>query len=166
MTVWDAVGTGFEGNFTPRGRLKVGFGSDGSPLEEGGEEERWRVRRMWDVIRALGPARWRGEGQSTSEAKEAEAFSGRAFVDLPGGEQSIVLLMRALVGRPPLVILDEAWAGMDEGMVEAARRHLREGGLDDGQACVVVSHWEEEVPWGREDGVRRFRLQDGFGKEE
>ena len=24
----------------------------------------------------------------------------------------------------------------------------------------------EEVPWGREDGVRRFRLQDGFGKEE
>lgn len=166
MKVWDAVGTGFEGNFTPRGRFKVGFGKDGRPLEEGGEEERWRVRRMWEVIRALGPATWRGETESAAEAKEAEAFSEKAFVDLSGGEQSIVLLMRALVGRPPLVILDEAWAGMDEGMVEAARRYLREGGLEDGQACIVVSHWEEEVPWAREDGVRRFRLQDGFGQEE
>ncbi|KAI0090883.1 P-loop containing nucleoside triphosphate hydrolase protein [Irpex rosettiformis] len=166
MTVWDAVGTGFEGNFTPRGRFKVGFGEDGSPLEEGGEEERWRVRRMWEVIRALGPATWRGEGKSTAEAHEAEAFSQKAFVDLPGGEQSIVLLMRALVGRPPLVILDEAWAGMDEGMVEAAKLYLREDGLEDGQACIVVSHWEEEVPWGRTDGVRRFRLQEGFGNEE
>ena len=59
--------------------------------------------------------------------------------------------------QPPLVLLDEAWAGMDEGMVSAARRYLRhDGGLKEGQACVVISHWEDEVPWGWEDGVRRL----------
>jgi ABC-type uncharacterized transport system ATPase subunit len=166
MTVWDAVGTGFEGNFVPRGRFCVGFGEDGKPLEEGGEVERWRVRRMWEVMKMLGPAAWRGETDNQVVAEEAKAFSEKAFVDLSGGEQSMVLLMRALVGRPPLVLLDEAWSGMDEGMVEAARNYLREGGLEDGQACIVVSHWEEEVPWGREDGIKRFRLQDGFGLEE
>lgn len=166
MKVWDVVGTGFEGNFVPRGRFNVGFSQDGRPLEEGGEEERWRVRRMWDVIRGLGPATWRGEQRSEDEAKEAQAFSERSFVDLSGGEQSMVLLKRALVGKPSLVLLDEAWAGMDEGMVKAARSYLREGGVGDGQACIVVSHWEEEVPWSREDGVRRYRLEDGSGREE
>ena len=166
MSVWDAVGTGFEGGFVPRGRFSVGFGIDGRVLEEGGEEERWRVRRMWDVIRGLGPAAWRGVPQGEDEKREAQEFSKRPFTDLSGGEQSVVLLMRALVGRPPLVLLDEAWAGMDEGMVAAARSYLREGGgLEDGQACIVVSHWEEEVPWDRQDGVRRFKLEDGVGRE-
>lgn len=166
MTVWDAVGTGFEGNFVPRGRFRVGFGPDGGELEAGGETERWRVRRMWEVLRALGPAAWRGAPPSEDEAREAQDFAQRPFADLAPGEQSVVLLMRALVGRPPLVLLDEAWAGMDEGMVRAARAYLREGGLADGQACVVVSHWEEEVPWTREDGVQRFRLSDGSGRAE
>ena len=78
----------------------------------------------------------------------------------------MVLLMRALVGAPPLVLLDEAWAGMDKAMVRAAHRYLRDGdgGLSDKQACIVVSHWEEEVPWGPEEGVQRFRLDSGKGQ--
>ncbi len=166
MTVWDAVGTGFDGGFVPRGRFGVGFATNGEPLEEGGEDERRRVRSMWEVIRALGPAAWRGEPKGEKEAKEAEAFSRRSFADLSPGEQSMVLIMRALVANPQIVLLDEAWAGMDEGMVKAARKYLRDGALQDGQACIVVSHWEEEVPWGREDGLKRFRLENGSGKEE
>jgi hypothetical protein len=27
----------------------------------------------------------------------------------------------------------------------------------------VISHWEDEVPWGVEDGVKRFRLVGGVG---
>jgi len=84
-------------------------------------------------------------------------------VDLSPGEQSVVLLMRALVGHPQLVLLDEVWAGMDDHMVRAARRYLREGGVGHDQAVVVVSHWEEEVPWTTQDGLYRFRLQDGIG---
>ena len=78
----------------------------------------------------------------------------------------MVLLMRALVGSPPLVLLDEAWAGMDKAMVQAAHRYLRDGGggLTNEQACIVVSHWEEEVPWGPEEGVQRYRLDGGKGQ--
>lgn len=165
MTVWDAVGTGFEGGFVPRGRRRVGF-FDGVDLQEGSEVEQWRVSRMHEVLAALGPRAWRGDVvTSTTLADEDQAFSKRAFVDLSPGEQSIVLLMRALVGQPPLVLLDEAWAGMDEGMVQAARRYLSGNGVTDSQACVVISHWEDEVPWSREDGVRRFLLRDGEGTE-
>jgi len=78
--------------------------------------------------------------------------------------------MRALVGRPPLVLLDEAWSGMDDNMIAAVRRYLGEvisidssgqvrmlQGIDDTQAVVVVTHWEEEVPW-EGDGVQLFDL--------
>lgn len=162
MTVWEAIGTAFDGGFVPRGKKRVGLAKDGGELEEGGDVETWRIERMWHVLEGLGPAAWTGD----ASRETAEEFSQRKFVDLSPGEQSVVLLMRALVSKPPLVLLDEAWAGMDEPMVLAARKYLREGGgLDDGQACIVISHWEEEVPWTREDGVRRFQLTDGFGEE-
>jgi ABC-type molybdenum transport system ATPase subunit/photorepair protein PhrA len=78
--------------------------------------------------------------------------------------------MRALVGRPPLVLLDEAWSGMDDGMIAAARRYLRGdfavnadgycgmAGIGEDQAVVVITHWEDEVPWVREE-VKKFRLE-------
>ncbi|TFY66098.1 hypothetical protein EVG20_g4994 [Dentipellis fragilis] len=73
--------------------------------------------------------------------------------------------MRALVGRPLLVLLDEVWSGMDEAMVLAARRYLKEAdGVGDDQAVVVISHWEDEVPWGMEEGVKRFVLEQGKGR--
>jgi hypothetical protein len=52
---------------------------------------------------------------------------------------------------------------MDEGMVDAARAYLRGDGIGEDQAVVVVSHWEDEVPWGVEDGVKKFRLEGGEG---
>ncbi|KAH8103458.1 P-loop containing nucleoside triphosphate hydrolase protein [Cristinia sonorae] len=167
VKVWDVVGTAFDGGFVPRGRRRVGLGVDGKELEEGGEEECARVERMWHVLEGLGPTAWLStEGSGQTDKSFSQTFADRQFVDLSPGEQSVVLLMRALVNQPPLVLLDEAWAGMDEGMVRAARRYLRSGGgLKDGQACVVISHWEDEVPWGWEDGVRRFQLVDGTGRE-
>ena len=73
------------------------------------------------------------------------------------------MLFRSLVSRPPLVLLDEVWSGMDEGMIGAVRRCLTEGGgVGEGQAVVVITHWEEEVPWVGEE-VRRFRLSEGSG---
>ncbi|TCD67779.1 hypothetical protein EIP91_011965 [Steccherinum ochraceum] len=168
VKVWDVIGTAFDGGFVPRGRKRVGLSADGTELEEGGQEERKRIERMWHVLQGLGPRAWDGPWKVGDDRDRiaAQAFADRQFVDLSPGEQSVVLLMRALVTQPPLVLLDEAWAGMDEGMVEAARRYLRHGGgLKDGQACVVISHWEDEVPWGWEDGVRRFKLVDGVGKE-
>ncbi|KZT22455.1 P-loop containing nucleoside triphosphate hydrolase protein [Neolentinus lepideus HHB14362 ss-1] len=158
MTVWEAVGTGFDGTFVPHGKHRVGLGLQGGLTEE---EEQWRVNRVKEVIRKLGPSAW-------GETVSGEQFGSRNFADLSAGEQGLVLLMRALVGRPPLVILDEVWSGMDGDMIENARQYLRNGGVGDDQAVVVVTHWEEEVPWTRGEGiesVRQFRLQEGSGVE-
>jgi ABC-type molybdenum transport system ATPase subunit/photorepair protein PhrA len=99
-----------------------------------------------------------------TRAAAVEEFAQRPFAALPAGVRSVVLLMRALVSRPPLVLLDEVWAGMDDGMVRAPWAYLRHGGsVGKDQAVVVVSHWEDEVLWGIEDGVKKFRLKGGVG---
>jgi hypothetical protein len=160
MTVWEAVGTGFDGGFMPLGKEGVGIGVL-QPLDDVGV--RWRIERCWEVLNALGPRAWTVSG-GAGTAMSTEEFKNKRFVDLAVGEQRMTLLMRALVGRPPLVLLDEVWSGMDEGMVGAARRYLREGGgVTETQAVVVITHWEDEVPWGIEDGVRRFKLDGGVG---
>ncbi|KAG6852339.1 hypothetical protein C0991_000584 [Blastosporella zonata] len=161
MSVWDAVGTGFDGGFVPLGPKNVGLGVL-QPLSE--TDIAWRVGRCWEVLEALGPAAWDSDSTSVDTRAVAEEFSKRAFVDLSVGEQRMVLLMRALVGRAPLVLLDEVWSGMGEGMVKAARRYLREGGVGPEQGVVVITHWEEEVPWNIEEGVKRFRIEGGVGQ--
>lgn len=160
MSVWEAIATGFDGGFVPLGPRGLGIGLHGDLSET---ERTWRADRVWAVLRGLGPHTW---GATAVEAggESVEAFARRPFAALPAGVQSIVLLMRALVGRPPLVLLDEVWAGMDDGMIRAARAYLRGDGVGDEQAVVVVSHWEDEVPWSVEDGVKRFRLEGGAGK--
>ena len=157
--MWEAIGTGFDGGFVPMGTRGVGIGLNGTLTPE---EQHWREERIHAVLAGLGPHTWgKEEGNETPEA-----FAGRLFSDLSAGEQSVVLLMRALVGQPPMVLLDEVWAGMDEGMVEAARAFLRhQDGVTDDQAVVVISHWESEVPWTNEDGVKRFRLENGVGRQ-
>jgi ABC-type molybdenum transport system ATPase subunit/photorepair protein PhrA len=169
MSVWEAIATGFDGGFVPLGPRGLGVGLHGELSER---ERAWRADRVWAVLRGLGPHAWDEEteggvlevGVGTGAGVEsAEVFAERRFAGLPAGVQSIVLLMRALVGRPPLVLLDEVWAGMDDRMVRAARAYLRGDGVDAEQAVVVVSHWEDEVPWGVGEGVKRFRLEGGEG---
>jgi ABC-type Mn2+/Zn2+ transport system ATPase subunit len=169
MSVWDAVATGFDGGFVPLGIKNVGIGLKGGLTDE---ELKWRVNRVWEVLRRLGPRAWLSadlgkyaNGKGTINDVSPETFAARSFVDLSAGEQSMVLLMRALVGRPQLLLLDEVWSGMEASMIMAARAYLRAGAVTGDQAVVVISHWEDEVPWGVEDGVKRFRLEGGEGKE-
>lgn len=174
-TVWEVIGTGFDGGFVPGGKSGIGAGLEGDLPDD---VVRWRVDRVHEVLSRLGPSSWASCTSGHSSLRRAtastgrhllskldEEFSNRSFVDLSAGEQNVVLLMRALVGRPRLVLLDEVWSGMDDSMVLAARHYLREGGVGSDQATVVVSHWEEEVPWGARDGLRRFKLEDGYGVE-
>ncbi len=163
MNVWEAIATGFDGGFVPLGPRGLGVGLHG---ELSDSERKWRADRVWELLRGLGPHTWAGadlgEGAESGEGS-VEEFAQCPFAALPADAQSIVLLMRVLVGRPPLVLLDEVWSGMDEGMVRAARAYLRGDGIGEKQAVVVVSHWEDEVPWGAEDGVKRFKLEGGEG---
>ncbi|KAJ7288796.1 P-loop containing nucleoside triphosphate hydrolase protein [Mycena rebaudengoi] len=169
MSVWETLGTGFDGGFVPKGARDVGVGV-GRAAELSTQEREWRVARCWEVLATLGPRAWRAQSTHAHADTDAaadsgrdvdEAFAQRKFMDLPVGEQRVVLLMRALVGRHPLVLLDEVWSGMDAGMVQAAHTYLRSGGVGADQAVVVVMHLAEEVPWGARDGVVRVLLRDG-----
>lgn len=164
MNVWEAIATGFDGGFVPLGPRGLGVGLHGELSES---ERTWRANRVWEVLRGLGPHTWDGADLGTTTGvreKLVGEFAKRPFSELPAGARSVVLLMRALVGRPPIVLLDEVWSGMDEGMVRAARAYLRGDGISEEQAVIVISHWEDEVPWGVEDGVRRLRLVGGVGR--
>ncbi|KAG1882434.1 hypothetical protein F4604DRAFT_1744059 [Suillus subluteus] len=165
ISVFDVVGTGFDGGFVPGGKDGVGRGLEGTLSDE---VRQWKVKRVREVLNGLGPTSWETENGSFTVGDELLApnvFSKREFVDLSAGERSIILLMQALVSHPQLVSLDKVWSGMDENMVRAARRYLCEGGVGSDQAVVVISHWEEEVPWTVRDGLRRFKLDDGEGQE-
>jgi len=161
-SVWEVIGTGFDGAFVPGGKNGTGIGLEGELTDD---VVHWRVDRIREVLSGLGPGSWAKGAHNEGQMSEVdEAFLKRDFIDLSAGEQSIVLLMRALVGRPQLVLLDEVWSGMDDAMVHAARRYLRGDGIGSDQAVVVISHWGEEVPWSVEEGLKRFRLEEGNGK--
>jgi ABC-type uncharacterized transport system YnjBCD ATPase subunit len=159
MTVWEAIATGFDGGFVALGKARVGIGL-------GQDEETKRVRRVWDLLKRLekhvsGESMFGGtRSVATDPSPTLNAFANGTFASLSPGEQAVVLLMRALVGRPPLLLLDEPWSGMDEGMVKTAHLMLREEVAAEckKQAVVVVCHWAEEVPWTVEEGLKIFKL--------
>ncbi|KAF9045131.1 P-loop containing nucleoside triphosphate hydrolase protein [Panaeolus papilionaceus] len=151
MSVWEAIGTGFDGGFVPRTK---GATSAQLKLEtRRGAMRQWRVQRCWEVLECLGPAAWLRSDPSTPHSNLTRDFAQSGFSSLSPGEQRLVLLMRALIGKPPLVLLDEAWSGMDDAMIAAARQYLRgeradgKAGVGQDQAVIAISHWEEEVPW-------------------
>ncbi|KAJ7648180.1 P-loop containing nucleoside triphosphate hydrolase protein [Mycena polygramma] len=161
MSVWEVLATGFTGGFVPPGGAR-GVGN----ANLGPDEEAHRVHRCWAVLAALGPPAWDGtltaaHAHSPHLHPQLCAFADTRFRDLPVGAQRMVLLMRALMGRCALVLLDEVWSGMDARMVAAARAYLRGGGVGPEQAVVVVTHLADEVPWGGRDGVVRVVLRDG-----
>ncbi|GAA5827324.1 hypothetical protein JCM3770_000344 [Rhodotorula araucariae] len=84
-------------------------------------------------------------------------FLAAPFGALSAGDQSLVLVLRALVKRPQLVVLDEPFAGMDRRTVERVQRFLDDG-LDQSQAVVMITHFEEEVPASIN---RVLRLEEG-----
>ena len=67
------------------------------------------------------------------------------FGDLPFSSQRVALFLRAIVKQPDIVILDEAFSGMDEILRNKCMKHLQ-GWLTQDQALICVSHVKEEVP--------------------
>ncbi len=76
-------------------------------------------------------------------------FADRRFGSLSEGERERVLLARALMTDPELLLLDEPAAGLDLGAREALLRLLSRLWADaDGPPVVLVTHHVEEVPLG------------------
>jgi molybdate transport system ATP-binding protein len=73
-------------------------------------------------------------------------YADAAFAGLSEGEQRMVLIARALVKRPSLLVLDEPCQGLDAGhrdrvlhIIDAAGQHL-------GTSVIYVTHNTGELP--------------------
>ena len=76
----------------------------------------------------------------------AEDLSERLFTQASYGEQRLVLLARALVKDPDMLILDEPFHGLDAGrkrLAKAVIEYLADRG---GKTLLFVSHYRDEVP--------------------
>jgi molybdate transport system ATP-binding protein len=70
----------------------------------------------------------------------------RALSDLPLGAQRMLLLARALVKRPPLLILDEPCQGLDAGQAGLFLGLLDAVCAASETTMIYVSHVEAEIP--------------------
>lgn len=105
--------------FTPRETLELQAGLYGVPKAE---------RRTDEILAALGLA----------EVADAYARS------LSGGMRRRLLVAKALVHRPPVVVLDEPTAGVDVELRRSLWRYMRELNAQ-GVTIVLTTHYLEEA---------------------
>jgi molybdate transport system ATP-binding protein len=73
-------------------------------------------------------------------------LSKKLFAQLSNGEQRLVLLARALVKNPPMLILDEPCQGLDTEVATRFIALINEICVQMQKTLVYVSHYEEEIP--------------------
>jgi ABC-type multidrug transport system ATPase subunit len=111
-------------------------------------------------VRGLAPAEAELLARRTLAEIGAESLAETPIVDLSVGERRLVAVARALGGPPPIVILDEPSAGLDEAdrsrMAEAiaAAAHA-------GAAALVASNDGALVAALRGAGARQLTLEGG-----
>jgi len=81
-------------------------------------------------------------------------YGARRPHELSGGEQRRVALARALAPRPPLVLLDEPFSGLDAALREDTRAAVLFALAAQGTTAVLVTHDQAEaLSMGRKVGV-------------
>jgi ABC-type Mn2+/Zn2+ transport system ATPase subunit len=113
------------------------------------------VRRAW----------WRRRGPSDRAAVAAalsavglDGMDTRPVTELSGGQAQRVLIARALVQQPNLVIMDEPFAGLDTATVQAVTE-LLESFVADGNSVCCALH---ELDIARSTFSRTVALTDGL----
>ncbi len=76
----------------------------------------------------------------------ADYLAERSFVKISYGEQRLVLLVRAFVKSPELLILDEPLHGLDMGKKELAKAIIEQYCASPERTLIYVSHYPEEIP--------------------
>ena len=116
--------------------------------------------KVGDLVVSAGYAvlgRWREEYEEIDFEQAHEILDqvgayhlmDRTWGTLSEGERKRVLVARALMTNPELLILDEPGAGMDLGGREDLVGYLGELALDaDAPAIVMITHHVEEIPFG------------------
>jgi molybdate transport system ATP-binding protein len=73
-----------------------------------------------------------------------EKLSSKLFCLLSAGQQRMALIIRAMIKHPPLLILDEALAGLDEGNTALSVALINKIASESETTIIYVSHRKEE----------------------
>lgn len=73
-------------------------------------------------------------------------LESRDFFNLSSGEQRIILLARAFVKNPALLILDEPLHGLDENNRNLTMEVIKSFCSIPGKTLIIVTHYPEELP--------------------
>jgi iron complex transport system ATP-binding protein len=86
----------------------------------------------------------RAQGRAALERVQAGHLASKPLTEMSTGERRRVLIARALVTRPEVLVLDEPTTGLDfvarHQFLESVRRLAREG-----TTILIVTHHVEEV---------------------
>ncbi len=116
--------------------------------------------KVGDLVVSAGYAivgRWREDYDEMDYAQAMDVLEqvgamhliDRRWGTLSDGEKKRVLIARAVMINPELLIMDEPAAGMDLGGREDLIAYLGELALDpDAPAMVMITHHLEEIPYG------------------
>ena len=89
---------------------------------------------------------------------DLSACKHRLLNQVPAGFQRLLLLARAMIKHPPLLVLDEPCQGLDGHHTEAVRQLIDTYCRQEGATLIFVSHYPEELP----EVVNKFlRLEKG-----
>ncbi len=77
---------------------------------------------------------------------DISALSQTPFNQLSQGQRQMILIARAMVKNPKLLILDEPCAGLDPENRQAVLRLLELIGRSGATGLIVVSHHEDDIP--------------------
>ncbi len=82
---------------------------------------------------------------SIFEYFEISNIANMKFARLSTGTQRLVLLIRALIKAPPVLLLDEPFQGMDAAMVFRCK-YLIKNILNENHTLIFISHFKDELP--------------------
>ncbi|TPX30707.1 hypothetical protein SmJEL517_g05797 [Synchytrium microbalum] len=91
------------------------------------------------------------------ELRVDEGLWKKSFRSVSSGEQRLVLLCRALIKKPTLLVLDEPFQGLDDDQVARCRQYL-DTELRPDQTAILVTHHDDEIP---NTFGRMLRLEQG-----
>lgn len=121
------------GRVTRRPGLRIGYVPQRLAIDRGLP---MTVRRFLSLPRAVPDA----QAAAALARSGVAAAAGRQMAALSGGELQRVLLARALLSQPELLVLDEPTAGLDQPGEAAFYRLLEQVRAETGAAVLLVSH--------------------------
>jgi molybdate transport system ATP-binding protein len=77
---------------------------------------------------------------------ELDAVRMRRLSQLSAGQQRMILLARALIKNPPMLILDEPCQGLDDEQTAYFRELVTELCETFNKTLIYVSHYRQELP--------------------